>query len=93
MIFLNSRYSGQNVFPAYLEDGTVKRTVLRMPPTVLGNTEYRDYLWVEGDRVDAVAARVLGDPGLWWYIMDLNPEIPDPLSIQPGTVVRVPRSG
>jgi hypothetical protein len=51
-----------------------------------------EYQWVEGDRMDNVAASALGDPGLWWYIMDANPTILDPFNIEPGTILKVPRN-
>lgn len=52
--------------------------------------EFRAHVWSESDRLDLVAARYLGDPSLWWMVMDYNPLIPDPLHILPGTVLNVP---
>lgn len=73
-------------------EGSVRRTVFRKPPIRMGTVNWFQYQWIEGDRIDAVAARTIGDPLLWWWIMDANPEIVDPMSIAPGTLIRVPRN-
>ena len=52
---------------------------------------YSDYTWVDGDRIDYLASVYLYDAKLWWKIMDINPEINDPFSIAPGTIIRIPR--
>jgi len=52
---------------------------------------YIDYTWVDGDRLDYIAAIYYGDPKLWWEILDANPGLPDALEISPGTIIRVPR--
>jgi len=41
------------------------------PPTERFTTLY-DYVVVEADRRDLVAARHIGDPELWWRIADAN---------------------
>lgn len=43
----------------------------------------------EGDRVDLLAYRYLGDASLWWVICDFN-EINFPLELAPGRVIRIP---
>jgi hypothetical protein len=48
------------------------------------------YTWTSADRIDLIALKFLGDPELWWQIMDLNPELSNPLSILPGSLVRIP---
>jgi len=53
-------------------------------------TKFYTYEWVDGDRLDTLANKFLGNPQLWWKIMDLNPEIIDPTSIAPGTLLRLP---
>lgn len=95
MIFLNSRYAQKysEVVTIYADDGSVSRAVLRTPPASMGDVKWFEYLWREGDRIDLVASNLLGDPSLWWYLMDANPEIGDALSITPGTRIRVPRNG
>lgn len=52
---------------------------------------YIDYTWVDGDTLDYLAAAFLGSPKLWWQIMDINPAITDPMDIEPGTIIRIPK--
>lgn len=44
---------------------------------------------VEGDRIDLLAHRYLGDARLWWIICDYN-DIFFPLELTPGTDLRIP---
>jgi hypothetical protein len=91
MIFLDSRYV----------DGTLTKTwnprkeqydlvVLRNWSTYVQSYFY--YNWVETDRLDNLALKYLGNPSMWWEIMDINPEILDPFSITPGTQLRIPNA-
>lgn len=48
------------------------------------------YYWVEGDRWDVVAARAGIPKADWWKILDANPQIEFPLTMQPGDPVRIP---
>lgn len=45
----------------------------------------------QGDRLDLIAARTLGDPEQFWRICDAN-DVMDPLelTVEPGTIIRVP---
>jgi hypothetical protein len=45
---------------------------------------------VGGDRLDLIAARVIGEPTHWWRIADANNAI-DPLDLvdQPGSKIRI----
>ena len=91
MIFLDSRYV----------NGTLTKTwnprkeqydlvVLRNWSTYVQSYFY--YNWVETDRLDNLALKYLGNPSMWWEIMDINPEILDPFSITPGTQLRIPNA-
>ena len=91
MIYLDSRYS----------DGTLVKTwhprkqqydlvVLRQYPSYA--QKYFIYEWVDGDRLDNLANRYMGNPAAWWQLLDLNPEILNPLSIAPGTQIRIPNA-
>ena len=91
MIFLDSRYV----------DGTLTKTwnprkeqydlvVLRNWSTYVQSYFY--YNWVETDRLDNLALKYLGNPSMWWEIMDINPEILDPFTITPGTQLRIPNA-
>jgi hypothetical protein len=89
MIYLDSRYVDGPLFKAYdSRTNTYELTVLRVFPSY--NVEYFSYTWVETDRLDRIALRFLGASTLWWQIMDINPEILDPSTIAPGTVLRIP---
>lgn len=45
---------------------------------------------VQGDRLDVITARVLGDPELFWQVCDANDAMdPDELTRQPGRVLRI----
>ncbi len=44
---------------------------------------------IEGDRIDLLAHRYLGDAKLWWVICDYN-DIFFPLELKPGTDLRIP---
>lgn len=89
MIFSNSRYADGNIFKAYnSQKNNYAVTVFREFP--YSSQEFFYYTWLERDRMDSVSDKFLGSPDLWWQIMDLNPEILDPFSIDPGTVVRIP---
>lgn len=52
---------------------------------------FQEHVWSVGDRIDLLAARFLGDSDRWWVIMLANPEITDPDTIEPTTVIRIPR--
>lgn len=55
-----------------------------------GKVSYFDYTWVVGDTLSLIANKYLGNPILWWRILEINPEITDPFSIIPGQTIRVP---
>lgn len=91
MIFLDSRYSDGTVFKARdARTRTFELTVFRTFPT--DTASFFWYEWVQGDRVDVLASKFLGTPSLWWRLMDVNPEIINPLSISPGTHLRIPNA-
>lgn len=54
------------------------------------SVKYIEYTWVEGDSLAGLANTYLFNPELWWKIMEINPSIADPFSIQPGDVIKVP---
>lgn len=88
MIYLGSRYETAEV--QYVLDGralTTRPTVMRgaltqTPAQII-------YRWVEDDRVDLLGQRYAGRPDEWWRVLDLNPELIDPLSAVPGQSVTV----
>lgn len=42
----------------------------------------------EGDRIDLIATRILGDPGRFAEIIDANPTL-DPLDLTPSDILEV----
>jgi hypothetical protein len=90
MIYEQSRYYGQTQVRLAATDGTYQRAVLRTIDAT--TTEFFIYVWSAGDRPDSVANSQIGDPTMWWQIMDINPEILNPLNIPTGTPVRIPTS-
>ena len=64
MISSRSRYVDGHVVPE--PDATVM--VTRVFPTNPGVVAGKSYIWVQGDRLDRLAARWLGSPLLWWKI-------------------------
>lgn len=54
------------------------------------SVKYTEYTWVDGDSLGSLAKVYIGNSRYWWEIMEINPEIVDPLNIPPGTVLRMP---
>jgi nucleoid-associated protein YgaU len=91
-IYLGSRYATQQVHAATDTKGVVRQVVLRRVTPLLDSTaSLPTYIWRDGDRIDSVALDLLGAGNKWHTIMDVNPEISDPASLQPGDVLRYPR--
>lgn len=90
MIYLDSRYADGTLFLAQepkSEDYML--SVFRRFPTY--QMAYYWYEVTENDRIENIAANKLGNPTLWWQIMDINPEVLNPFNITPGTQLRIPR--
>jgi nucleoid-associated protein YgaU len=47
----------------------------------------------EGDRLDLIAARELGDPEHYWRLCDANGAMNPPELIEPGRALRIPLPG
>ena len=89
MIFTNSRYATGTVYKAL--DSRSNKYEIAVSRTFPQKTkEISYYYWAEKDRMDIVAGKLLGSPDRWWEIMDVNPEIVDPLNIPLGTKLRIP---
>jgi hypothetical protein len=72
-------------------DGARRDVVsLRLTGLVAGSS--RTYRVVQGDQIDLVAQRWLGDEGLWWQVLDANP-LCYPLDLTPGRVIDLPDAG
>jgi len=91
MIYTDSRYAAGNIFYANnARTGNSNITVFRIFPTK--TYKFSIYIWTSADRIDIVAAQLLGSSSLWWKLMDLNPEISNPYNIPVGTPLRVPNA-
>ena len=52
---------------------------------------YTTYVARDGDSMDRIAHKVLGDFSRYWEIADLNPHIKFPNLLTAGQVLRIPR--
>jgi len=87
----NSRYYGFATATWTQPDGTVIRYLQRrIIPQPEQYATMRQYVTVEGDRIDNVANAQLGDPLLYWILCDANTAMdPDALTAEPGRVLRI----
>jgi nucleoid-associated protein YgaU len=89
MIYSDSRYLDGALPVVYREySGNHEQAVYRTWPSY--TVDYRYYTVNEIDRIEGIASKFLGNPELWWMIMDVNPEILNPFEIPPGTQLRIP---
>ena len=92
MIDPDSRYADLEVLEHTAPDGTVIRYVDRrfVPPSAAHRRLSRVAV-VDGDRLDGITARTLGDPTQYWRICDANEAMhPTDLTDEPGSVLDVP---
>jgi hypothetical protein len=87
----SSRYHGVDVASHTLPDGRVvthlRRRFLPRPESL---ATFQENAVSEGERLDQLAARHLGDPALYWKICDANLAFrPDDLTATPGRVLRL----
>jgi len=70
----NSRYAGTPVLAFDPDDGRPPRAYLarRLLPAAETLASLGEHPVADGDRLDSLAARYLGDPELWWRIADGN---------------------
>jgi hypothetical protein len=87
----NSRYNNIGTTTYTRPDGTVVRYLnRRIIPQPDQYTTIRQYVVVQGDRVDTVANAQIGDPLLYWILCDANAaSVPDELTAEPGRVLSI----
>ena len=87
----NSRYVNTPTRTCTLPDGRdVVYLARRFVPAPQSLALLGTYATLEGDRIDNVAAKTLGDPELFWRIADGNRELePDALTAAIGRVLRI----
>jgi nucleoid-associated protein YgaU len=88
----SSRYYGAAIRTFTRADGTqvayLQRRIIPQPDIY---TALQDYVIAEGDRLDNLAAKYLGDPLLFWMICDANgADDPDELTAQVGRTIKIP---
>lgn len=88
---LNSRYRTTDT--ATLVDAAGETIVYlrrRFVPPPDRFTLLQEYVVIDGDRVDNLAARFFDDPELWWRLCDANGAMrPDELTETPGRTLRI----
>jgi len=93
MILNGSRYQAAPVVWVLASDGNYHPTVFAPPQEPALNVSLTQYQWRAGDRIDNIAYATLGNPLLWWMIMNANPQYMSPWNIQPGDFIYVPQPG
>lgn len=90
MITRISRYFDGKLFQPKHKYTGVRHVIVDRVYPAFQKTSYFDHSWVYGDSLGALAEKYLSTSKFWWKIMEINPEISDPFSITPGTVIRIP---
>ena len=87
----NSRYNAIGTSTFTRADGTVIRYLnRRIIPQPDQFTTMRQYVVVQGDRIDTVTNAQMGDPLLYWVLCDANAASdPDALTAEPGRVLLI----
>ena len=85
MIGRLSRYARSILY----KDGPKEFLGTRPPIDTTPRPDDRFHTVVEGDRIDLLTFRYLGDANLWWIICDYN-DIYFPLELEAGAVLRIP---
>lgn len=83
-----SRFAGLPVLEVVAPDGTRRRVLgLRLRATDEPGTGTHPVR--QGESIDLIALRRLGDEQLWWRLLDANP-LRYPLDLTPGEQLRLP---
>jgi hypothetical protein len=87
-----SRYHGLPSLTLIEPDGTEVRYIQRrLIPQPEKYAKRRKYVVIEGDRLDNLAAKFMGDPLLFWMLCDANAAMdPDDLTSQTGQSIVIP---
>lgn len=89
-IFQGSRYEFSVIDFVSVQEDTDANAIVFYEFEDIGTLSYREHTYKQGERIDNIAVEYYQDPGLWWVILNANPEIVDPTNIAPGTIIRVP---
>ncbi len=93
MIDKKSRYSDSEIKKWVASDG---REILyfarRLLPALESFTELTEHSVSQGERLDHIAWRYLGDPELFWHICNANAEMnPPALTAEVGRRINIPQ--
>lgn len=83
-----SRFAGLPVFEVTAPDGT-RRHVIGLRLTEVEVATEQTHRVRQGEELDAIARRRLGDERLWWRLLDANP-LRYPLELTPGEQLQLP---
>ena len=89
-IFQGSRYEYSVIDFVAVDTDADANAVVFYEKDDIGLLAYVEHTYTQGERLDVIANKYYRRPDLWWIILDANPQINDPLSIKPGTVLRIP---
>ena len=87
----NSRYASTPVATRTQTDGTqVAYLRRRFVPSPENFALLQEHLVVEGERLDVITARYIGDPEQFWRLCDANPVLhPEELTSVAGSIIRI----
>lgn len=95
MFDTNSRYYKINDATLTIRDSDGKERKIvykrrRFIPSTEGTTTLVEHAVVQGERLDNITARYLGDPTLFWRICDANLILnPDELTAESGSLIKI----
>jgi len=87
----SSRFAGLPVLEVTAPDGS-RRHVIGLRLRTTGEAGAETHRVRQGDAIDLIARRRLGDEQLWWRVLDVNP-LRYPLELTPGEQIRLPDPG
>lgn len=95
MFSSTSRYAGLPVAELTTADGrSVRYVTRRMIAPAGASTRLLAHTVIQGERLDNITARHLGDPLLFWLVCDANGVmVPDELVAEPGRSITIPLPG
>ncbi|MDH6464723.1 LysM domain-containing protein [Micromonospora purpureochromogenes] len=86
-----SRFAGLPILEVVAPDGARRHVLgLRLRATDQAGSETHRVR--QGESIDLIARRRLGDEQLWWRVLDVNP-LRYPLDLTPGEQLRLPDPG
>ena len=89
-IYQGSRYEDETIVTLLDTSGVPQTTVVDDISRLPASFVYNIYSTKQGDRIDQIAMRFLGDPEQWWAIADANPQRIFWDNLPPNTPLRIP---